>query len=1183
MYLKSIEMQGFKSFAQKIELDFQSGVTGIVGPNGSGKSNVADAVRWVLGEQSAKQLRSSNMQDVIFAGTQSRKPVGFASVVITFDNKDRVLAYDADEVAVSRRVYRSGESEYMLNGSACRLRDIQELFYDTGIGKEGYSIIGQGQIDRILSTKPEERRELFDEAAGIVKYKKRKLVAVRKLEKENESLTRVRDILGELEKQVGPLERQADKAREYLSLKEELKRFEVNQFLLAEEKRAHVLEDLTGKLKIAEEDLAAARLDTELLRRQHEDLDKEREELDQALTQERDRLQDLTVEKEAAEGRIGILRAQIETEETSRRHAANRRETLENERAERAEHVSRIREEEQELAETLAALEAESRTFEEQLKQADQSIAERDEEARLSREQVLQALQELADLGSRRQHFETLIEQNRLRQEQLADRLVQRGKEKEELSAQIDALTKAVEQLDRTGAALYKQLDGAHAQEEEKKQLRAQTEEDLSARLQQFHQISSRLESLQNLAERYEGYGGSVRSIMEARGRLSGIVGVVADLFHTQKQYETAIETALGNALQNVVTVTEDHAKKAVLFLKEGKRGRATFLPIDAVRDDRPFPEPEALRETGAVAAADELVTCDAKLDGIKRHLLSRTLVVKDMDSALAIARKYRYGLRMVTLEGELLSPGGSLTGGTYKNSSNLLGRRREITELSQQKEKAAQGLAAAREKLASLDGELAGLAERQEELKAQLQEKQLEKNTRTLEKKQREEQLAELTERSRNTEDESDRIAQQLRDMAQETEKIDERSRTLSEGRHRQEEAAASAEESVSGLRLQREEVMNRAAELSVRQNTALQRRLFLEETIGTLAQEEAAAQKELEELAQMEQASSLSGTEMAGEIETLQARIEEGRKRIEETAALVEEQTRQRDKRLSQQREIFARRDEAMDRQTLLEKETFRLQTQKEREEETAERQAAYLFEEYALTPSEAKAYRNEEFTLTQLTGRISALRSSIKALGNVNVNAIEDYKETKERYDFLKAQHDDLVRAADSLRQVISELEQGMRTQFTEKFKEIQWEFDIVFKELFGGGQGSLELMENEDVLEAGISIIAQPPGKKLQNMMQLSGGEKALTAISLLFAIQRLKPSPFCLLDEIEAALDDVNVVRFARYLDQLKDKIQFIVITHRRGTMTIADRLYGITMQEKGVSSLVSVDLTDAEE
>ncbi|MBQ5952271.1 MAG: chromosome segregation protein SMC [Lachnospiraceae bacterium] len=1183
MYLKSIEMQGFKSFAQKIVLEFKSGVTGIVGPNGSGKSNVADAVRWVLGEQSAKQLRSSNMQDVIFAGTQSRKPVSFASVVITFDNTDRTLAYDADEVVVARRVFRSGESEYQLGGSTCRLRDILELFYDTGIGKEGYSIIGQGQIDRILSTKPEERRELFDEAAGIVKYKKRKIVAERKLEKENESLVRVSDILGELGRQVGPLERQAEKAKEYLSLKEELKLFEVNQFLLSQERRAKALEEIAGNLKIASEDLAGVRMETEVLRRQHEQLDEERQELDEVLAQQRETLHTLSVRKEAAEGQIGVLRARIETEEMSRAHYESRRAAIAEEAEERNRAKAALNEEQTNLNRALEELEEESIDADSKVRAAEEKIASLEELIRTSRESMLSAIQGQADLRTQRQHYETLMEQSRLRQSELSGRILRRAAEEEALRGRIAELEEAIAGLDRDGAALYERLDGGRAEAEQIREALAAGEKEAEASLQEHHRIRARLESLVNLAERYEGYGGSVRAVMEEKGRLRGIVGVVADLVKTDQKYETAIETALGGALQNVVTETEADAKRAIAFLKEERRGRATFLPLDAARENRPFPRTEALKEEGVLGTADSLVRCDKNMTDIVRSLLGRTAVVRDMDRALAIARKYSYGFRMVTLEGELLQPGGSITGGAYKNNSNLLGRRREIAELTKRSEETEAALTAVRAAQEKREETLAALAAQEEEIRAALQEKQIEKNTRVMEKSQAEEQLEGLLSRDRDTDVENREITEQLARMREQEEELLRRTGELAGAQQAHEEASAQAESDLAAVREEREEVTRAQAEVRARLGGMYSRMDSLNENLDRIAQEEKKVEEELAVIGSGSESSQASGAALEEEIGRCRTQIETAEDSIAQLTALIARNEEKRQNRLAEQKEIFGRRDASMERQTTLEKEVYRLETQKEREEEAAERQAAYLFEEYQLTPSEARSLKKEDFTLSQVSARVSSLKNSIRALGNVNVNAIEEYRETSERYEFLKNQHDDLVKATDSLREVIHGLEEGMRKQFLEKFAEIQKEFNVVFGELFGGGQGSLELMDDGDVLTAGVSIIAQPPGKKLQNMMQLSGGEKALTAISLLFAIQRLKPSPFCLLDEIEAALDDVNVNRFAHYLNQLKEKIQFIVITHRRGTMTIADRLYGITMQEKGVSSLVSVDLTDAEE
>ena len=684
MYLKSIEIQGFKSFANKLVFEFHNGITGIVGPNGSGKSNVADAVRWVLGEQRIRQLRGASMQDVIFSGTELRKPQGFAYVAITLDNSDHQLSIDYEQVTVSRRLYRSGESEYMINGSACRLKDINELFYDTGIGKEGYSIIGQGQIDKILSGKPEERRELFDEAAGIVKYKRRKAIAQKKLEDEQASLVRVSDILNELEKQVEPLERQSKAAREYLQLKEELKVCDANQFLLEAEHIQSQLNEISRKKQVLEGDLEETRKKGEDIRKEYDRLEAEIRSLEEAVLKERSRFNEASMEKNTLEGRINVLREQIHAEERNEEHIKSRKEA--------------ITEELKGKEEQLADFEAEQNRIGEQnteelnrLNRARQEISEKEnhishleaviEEANA---QMLRFLNEKAELTARQQRYEAMSEQVNLRRSEVSQKLL---RFKSDESLQEERIAEEKEHLAQVQAELVEKQVAAQEAEDGMEQADSEVRR-LNRRLndtqQEYHMAHTRLESLQNLAERYDGYGNSIRRVMEVRDRIHGIHGVVADLITTGKRYETAIETALGGSIQNIVTDSEITAKQLIEYLKKNKYGRATFLPLTSMGSGSAFSRPEALKEAGVIGLASELVETEECYRGLVRYLLGRVVVAVNIDAAIALAKKYRYSLRIVTLEGELLSPGGSMTGGAFKNSSNLLGRRREIEELEQ-------------------------------------------------------------------------------------------------------------------------------------------------------------------------------------------------------------------------------------------------------------------------------------------------------------------------------------------------------------------------------------------------------------------------------------------------------------------------------------------------------------------
>ncbi len=1181
MYLKSIEIQGFKSFANRILFEFHNGITGIVGPNGSGKSNVADAVRWVLGEQRVKQLRGGSMQDVIFAGTEIRKPQGFAYVAITLDNSDHQLPIDYDEVKVSRRLYRSGESEYKINGSACRLKDISELFYDTGIGKEGYSIIGQGQIDKILSGKPEERRELFDEAAGIVKFKRRKAIAQKKLEDEKQNLVRVNDILSELEKQVGPLAKQAETAKKYLALKEEQKRFDVNLFLLESEQSTKQLEDLKQKEAIVSGDLQDVTAQSEHLKETYAKLEQEVAQLDSALTEKRNQMNQAEMLKGNLEGQINVLKEQINTEKMNAEHIRSRIEAIGHSLEEKQEQIRKYQEDNAGIAESEQASRAMQETAEATLMALDENLMLMEQQIEDARNRVIAGMSESASIHARDQRYEAMLEQVQVRRSEVCQKLL---KFKSDESVQDEQIETERKKLAQTTARLEElelaqtECEGQMSQCEQ--EVRRLTRA-LNEKQQEYRTAYTKLESLKNLAERYEGYGGSIRRVMEVRDRVRGIRGVVADLVTTEKKYETAIETALGGSIQNVVTDSEQTAKQLIEYLKKNRYGRVTFLPLTSIGQNGGFSKPEALKEPGVIGLASELVHVEPEYQVLAKYLLGRVVVADTIDHAIALARKFKYSLRIVTLEGELLSAGGSMTGGAFKNSSNLLGRRRELEELEAACQKALESSDRIQEELTLNEGLAQQKKEELEAINKEHYEVSLQANTRQMSVAQLEDKREEIRESYQDLAMENKQMESQISEIEAGRKKLAAEQETLK----KDSEQETARMETVTGELEQQKKIREEKAKAleAIRLETAnLKQKVdFVQENIGRVEQEMKTLQEEQNTLQEHGTDSGSVIGEKNAEISRLQGLITHAEEEKQKIAADIEAQTALKEEKSGQQKAFFGKREELSGRIGSLDKELFRLQGQKEKLEERRESQISYLWDEYELTPGSAKELRIPELSsLAEIRKRIDELKASVRALGSVNVNAIEDYKEISERYEFMKTQHDDLVGAEATLQGIIQELDTGMRRQFEEKFAEIRKEFDRVFKELFGGGHGTLSLQEDEDILEAGIQIIAQPPGKKLQNMMQLSGGEKALTAISLLFAIQNLKPSPFCLLDEIEAALDDSNVDRYASYLHKLTKNTQFIVITHRRGTMVASDRLYGITMQEKGVSTLVSVNLIE---
>lgn len=1183
MYLKSIEVYGFKSFANKIKFEFENGITGIVGPNGSGKSNVGDAVRWVLGEQSAKQLRGAKMEDVIFSGTELRKPHGSAYVAITLDNSDHILPVDYEEVTVARRVYRSGESEYLLNGAPCRLKDINNMFFDTGIGKEGYSIIGQGQVEKILSGKPEERRELFDEAAGIVKYKKNKAATEKSLEAERQNLYRVNDILSELEKQVGPLEKQAEVARKYLLFKEEMKKLDVNVFLLDSDRIRASKTEHQEKLDIVTNRTEELNGQYEAIKAEYERLDRELESYNHKIDTAKGQETELKLAVERAEGEVKVLNQKIDSVRLTDAHIS--------------EQIRRVQDSLMKQTEELRSYQDKKAVLDEKLDSADDVVEEakehsqeiQDEITRLEGEieknkaDIIELMNENSSMKGKVARYDTLLENISYRKTQINQRYVQFKSDEMADREQYDGLQKDLQALEEQINARQTALNECD------KKLDANTEathknRDLLNRLRnEYTTAKAKAESLRNITERYDGYGNSIRRVMEQKSHTKGIIGVVADILSVQQKYEIAVETALGGSIQNIVTADETIAKKLIQFLKQNKYGRATFLPLTSISGSGSFQKQEALREPGAIGLASTLVNIAPEYQAVAEHLLGRILVVDNIDHALAIARKYKYSIRIVTLEGELLTPGGAMTGGAYKNSSNLLGRRRELDELNQvveehgrqimEEEKLEQELRKVRDEL----------KEEKETISSKLQDLYLEKNTNHMNLEQVNARLSEHATVFASLQNESKELDAQI-------EEINQNKNQLFEGNKFQEQAKADCEariakyeEDIVEQKALLEAANTKVSELLLEFNTIKQQDDFYIENIHRIRVENDKLKAELEDYNLRTHGAADEIFEINQQVNEIQKEMNQRKVQISSIEEQLEQDIRTKDAMMASHKDFLTKRESLREELSGLDKEGFRLNAQLEKINEQFDSLNNYMWEEYELTYTLALDMKQEEYhDLSMLKKELSAVKAKIKSLGDVNVNAIEDYKNVSERYEFLKNQHDDIVKAEENLKSIIAELDAAMRQQFSEKFAEIQVMFEKVFKELFGGGKATLELVDDEDILEAGIKINAQPPGKKLQNMMQLSGGEKSLSAIALLFAIQSLKPSPFCLLDEIEAALDDSNVSRFAKYLHKLTKDTQFIVITHRKGTMEAADVLYGITMQEKGVSTLVSVNLIENE-
>ncbi len=1185
MFLKSIEVQGFKSFANKMVFEFHKGITGIVGPNGSGKSNVADAVRWVLGEQSAKQLRGSKMEDVIFSGTESRKPLGFAYVAITLDNSDHQLAVEYDTVTVSRRVYRSGESEYKINGHNCRLKDVQELFFDTGIGKEGYSIIGQGQIDKILSGKPEERRELFDEAAGIVKYKRRKALTEKNLAEEQQNLSRVRDILYELEKQVGPLEKQSETARIYLKHRDTLKQYDANMYLLSFYQLKKDSAAIDEKMDIVSTQLKDSRENFEKIKSAYAQMEALMEQYDQKISQDQEICNQQALEKQRLEGGKNVLVSK--TDGISSKEEQFDALILETETG--IEAKKKISEESEKelkaLEEELQELEQHKNSSEEALNSMSGTMTSLRDQIDSQNSDIIEFLNEAANIKGRMQRYETMQEQTQIRQSELNQKLIALQSEESSEGELVEAFKKEAQGIEL-------ELERLQAEQSACQKRAARISDDLmkcreafNAAEKSFHEESARYQTLKNITERYDGYGVSIRKIMERKSDYKGIIGVVADIIHVSKEYEIAIETALGGSISNIVTDNEQTAKSMIQFLKKNRFGRATFLPLTSIRGRRADNADRICGEEGVIGLASDLIRVDSQFGHLADYLLGRVFIVDHIDHALALAKKYRYSLRIVTLEGESLNPGGSLSGGAYKNTGNLLGRHREMEELQKHVETLRKEGASLKQQINQLQSDKDSNKAAMEKNTAEESRLTLHQNTVRLRLKQVDESRGEHAKSIKDINRETAQIKTQQEQIRQFRQQLTAQMDELEAKKKNAEELVKSLTAKLEEISEQEKDFNSQTADMRIHYANQVQKKSFIRKSMDQNRSEIRHLQ---EKLADYRAQKAVFGSEkdaIRRQIDETEVQIAALEEEMTKSQAVLRQKTDERSKYAAEHKTFFAKREELSETISQLDKEQFRLGSQKEKLEENRSQLSSYMWEEYGLTYQTARELSDDALQalpLAKLKKMTADVKGQIKALGNVNVNAIEEYKAVAERYETMKTQHDDMVEAEEKLAGIIEDLNSSMQKQFKEKFIQIQKEFDRIFKLLFGGGKGTLELADPENLLETGVIITAQPPGKKLQNMMQLSGGEKALTAIALLFAIQSLKPSPFCLLDEIEAALDDANVKRFAEYLHNLTKDTQFIVITHRRGTMNTADILYGITMQEKGVSTLVSVNLIENE-
>ena len=1176
MVFKELEIQGFKSFPDKVKITFDAGVTGVVGPNGSGKSNLSDAVRWVLGETSSRQLRAAGkMEDVIFGGTRRRSAMGFASVRLTLDNTGHTLDVDADEVTIGRKYYRSGDSEYTINGQVCRLRDVYELLLDTGIGRDGYSVIGQGRIAEIVAAKSSERREIFEEACGIAKYRYRKTEAERRLAAAGENLERLRDILGELESRVGPLERESAKAQKFLELSEQRKTLEVTLW--------------TDSVHRARDTVRQQVRDYETAQADYERFDGEAKAAEQEAEEIRMQAQQLTIAVERLNGDIRSITEQISGSDS-------RIAVLENDILRNEESIASLRSEieagEQDGAEADAALQRHRAVAAKMEAEGEKLAAEIDalnaeltkladaSNASGARKDTLRA--EITDLTAKRTEAQVAQAAAEAAEETARQRLpaleqaVQEGTDQWEMARQDltdtiryrEMLTENEKQLANVRSGLELKLKNRKAALDE-----ADTAEQRLGR--ELDAARQRLSVLRELEKNMDGYQNSVKAVMRAAGarRLRGIIGPVSAILKVEPGCEVAVETALGAALQNIVVENEAAAKAAIALLRSDNAGRATFLPLDTVQ-----PGVFRGRLSGTARLASSLVQADARYDNIVSNLLGRIIVVEDINEASRVARDNGFRSRVVTMDGQVINAGGSFTGGSVQRSAGLFTRKQEMEELRIRAAKLQKDCLAAQEKtdqckeqVDALQAELTATASEQitaanDRVRAEAEQKRLEAAAAQLEtarnaRRQEIDTLQAALADSRAKAEDAAKLQAEL------TAKIDRRTAEMSriaEGDDSFLTRQNALAQDLSAKRLEQvtrqkdaELAYSQIAALEQRARDAAARRTSLEESVAALAARSDACRAEIADIRQTRADSQTT---------------------IAQKEAEIREATQKRLARQQAETETLVRARTAADSREEMSREMARLAERKAAAESEYDQTVAKLWDEYQLSVSQAEALCVEFDSLPALRAQVADLRGKIRALGSVNVSAIEEYKEVKARYDALVTQVTDVEESRNELSRMISKLSAQMREIFTDSFRAINENFGRVFAELFGGGEASLMLEDESDVLSSGIGIRVAPPGKVIKNLEALSGGEQALVAISIYFAILAVNPAPFCILDEIEAALDDANVVRFAQYLRRVSDKTQFIVITHRRGTMEAANVLYGVTMQEDGVSKLLKLDL-----
>lgn len=1180
MYLKRLEMQGFKSFADKTVLEFMPGITAVIGPNGSGKSNISDSIRWILGEQSMKSLRGTKTQDIIFAGTQSRKSLGFAEASLVFDNTDGTLPIEYSEVTVTRKIYRSGETGYYINKVPCRLKDVVELFMDTGIGRDGYSIIGQGKIDEILSNKSEDRRHIFEEAAGIVKYRSRKEETEKKLEQTKLNLLRINDILTEIEGNLEPLQMQADKAKKYLNLKEELKNIEVGLFIHNIEKYRQALEELTSDEEIMNSTLNQEEGKLEKIKILKEEL---KDRIDE-ITLQIENMQNIGFESqkeiEKLNSNINLAEAKIknniENTELYQKEIKELEEKIENLKQD----IEQKKNKKDNLKQNKEKFENELKAKEEELKKLTEKLSSKEIEIETKKKQVEENIDKKYELQAEISTQTANIDNIEKRQKQIKQEIDTNILDLDRTRMKKEDIAKGFYQIENNRNKVLKSIENIDSQKQEIDDKIKEFDLQIINNTNDMRIKQSRYNFLVETEKEKEGYIKSVKSLLIDCEKIKelgkGMHGVLANIISVPSEYETAIEMCLGASLQNIVTDTEEDAKKLIEHLRKNNLGRASFLPITSVKGKKL--DSIKGKKIGVVGVASDLVKFDKKYEQIILSLLGRTVVVDNMQNAINLAKENNYSFRIITIEGDVINPSGAITGGSVaKKTVNILGRSREIEVL----EKELNGL---KNKISKLEEDKEKYVDSSENIIEEVQ---------SLEKQLQEIDITYATEKQRiiSIDENIEQIQNRIDKLKEEAEKAEKsKNETLA--------SKQKNKECIEKMSKQNEEDQKIIDEFS---NANKESQKYIDDlnlditnlkiSVSSFNESEVSIQemtemimKEIETHTKNKDNKCLQIKNAISENDKLKIEIENTKQEIEKVKSKVSNSGENIDKmkkeRIEKNEKLSKKEEEQTEQFKRIEDlkaQITKIEVKKTKTEEDITDVINKMWEEYELTPNNAGKYQKpENVAVTQR--RVNVLRTDIKELGSVNVDSIEEYKNLKDRYDFMCEQRLDLEDTMSKLRKVIQDMTETMKQQFKEKFEIINKNFGEVFKELFGGGMAEVTLTDENDILECGIDITVQPPGKKLQNMTLLSGGEKAFTAIALLFAILKINPAPFCVLDEIEAALDDVNVYRYAEYLKKFAKETQFLVITHRKGTMEAADTVYGVTMEEKGISKLLSMKL-----